>query len=371
MTGILVHEWLAKSGGSEKVFDRFVADFPDADVLCLWNDVPGRYGDRAVEETWLARTPLRRSKSLSLPLMPMTWRRRKGPEYDWALVSSHLFAHHVSFAHPAADFQKYVYVHTPARYIWTPEFDERGASIPVRLASAVLRPLDRRRAQEPSTIIANSRFVRNRIAECWDRDAEVVYPPVDVERIQSVGDWASRLTAAESSLVDSLPDTYLLGASRFVEYKRLDVVIRAGEAAGIPVVIAGSGPEEAALRAQAASASVPVHVVIRPSDELLFTLFQRALVFVFPPVEDFGIMPVEAMAAGTPVVVSAQGGAGESVQAPLGGELLQSHDPAVLREAVVSAAAKDRGTVAALASAFSNAAFDAAIISTVTAAERR
>ena len=142
MPGVLVHEWIERDGGSEKVLDEFVRCFPDADVLCLWDNA-GRYPGRTVVESGLARTPLRRSKALALPAMPFVWRDRPG-DYDFALVSSHCFAHHVSFRTPPAEFRKYVYVHTPARYLWTPELDERGTSPAARLASPVLRGIDKR-----------------------------------------------------------------------------------------------------------------------------------------------------------------------------------------------------------------------------------
>ena len=313
MGGVLVHEWLSRVGGSERVFDAMVEAFPDADLLTLWNDDPvRRYPGRPVRESWMARTPLRRSKALALPFMPLTWRRRAG-HYDWALVSSHAFAHHVTFRDAPADFRKYVYVHTPARYVWTPDLDARGQGLVPKLASPPLRSLDRRRAQEITEIAANSEYVRARIRATWGRDARVIHPPCDVERISTVSDWKSYLTDAEADAFGKLPDHFILGASRFIPYKRLDLVIQVGSASGVPVVLAGSGPEEGRLRKVAAEATVPVHFVTEPSDAVLFSLFRAAAAYVFPAVEDFGIMPVEAMAAGTPVVVGPHGGAVESV----------------------------------------------------------
>lgn len=312
MTGILVHEWLAPMGGSEKVFENMAKVFPEADLLCLWDDGGGsRFTGRAIKETWLAHTPLRRSKVGALPLMPLAWRMVDG-EYDWALVSSHLFAHHVAFKGSHQSIRKYVYVHTPARYIWTPELDARGSSLPIRLAAAVFKPLDRRRASEAFSLAANSEFVRERINSTWGLEARVIHPPVAVERIQSALSWRDRLNSAEDGLLEHLPSQFVLGASRFIAYKGLDRVIEIGEAAGLPVVIAGSGPLEGELVRRAAGASVPVHLVRSPSDAVLFALYESALAFVFPPVEDFGIMPVEAQAAGCPVLVNALGGARES-----------------------------------------------------------
>ncbi len=334
--GVLVHEWLSRTGGSENVFDAMVGAFPEADLLCLWSDVENRYPGRELTETWLARTPLRRSKAAALPLVPATWRNRRPGGYDWALVSSHMFAHHVSFSDQPSDFRKYVYVHSPARYLWNPELDARGQGLLPRLASPALRALDRKRAQEAVSVAANSEFVRDRVRSTWERDAGVIYPPVDVERISRTERWADVLEPSDAGQLAALPDQFVLGASRFVSYKCLDLVIEAGEVAGLPVVLAGAGPEESALRERGARASVPVRVLRSPSDPLLFALYQAALAFVFPAVEDFGIMPVEAMAAGTPVVVGPVGGARESVEDGVTGVVAESTAAHALAEAIES-----------------------------------
>lgn len=321
MSGAIAHEWIEPSGGAEKVLDAMVEAFPDSDIFALWDDAPGRYPSQQVTESWLAKTPLRRHKAAALPFLPATWRHLHSErQYDWLLVSSHLFAHHARFRGAMRDIPKFVYAHTPARYIWAPELDARGGSLPVKAAAAMFKPLDRKRAQEAVAIAANSEFVRQRIQRAWDRDATVIYPPVDVERIQSVPDWRTKLTGDELHTLEELPHDFILGASRFVPYKRLDWVIRAGAAADVPVVITGRGPEEEHLRTIAAGVNVPVHFVINPSTPMLYALYQASRVFVFPAVEDFGIMPVEAQAAGTPVVTTSVGGATESVIPGVTGE---------------------------------------------------
>jgi glycosyltransferase involved in cell wall biosynthesis len=188
-----------------------------------------------------------------------------------------------------------------------------------------------------ATYAANSDFVRRRMAAAWGVEARIIYPPVDVTEIEQVENWSSRLAAEEAAVLAGLPDGYLLGASRFVPYKRLDLVIEAGEAADRPVVLAGGGPELGRLRAAAETATVPVHFVGRPSTELLWALYQRAAVFVFPAVEDFGIMPVEAMAAGAPVLAQAVGGTAESVVPGLTGALTTFASRASIKEGVAIA----------------------------------
>jgi glycosyltransferase involved in cell wall biosynthesis len=319
MTGVIIHDWIPAHGGAETVLAAIGRTFPDADVRTLWRDPGSVMAERAVAESWIAHTPLRRSKVLALPFMPITWRGlRSNRQYDWMLTSSYLFAHHAHFSGVNRSTPKFVYAYTPARYIWTPEVDGRGNNPAVRVAAAYYRCLDRRRAAEPVAIAAISEYVRDRIRRFWNRDATVVFPPVPVEAIAASARTGAGLTDADHRVLERLPDQFILGASRFVPYKGLDKVIKIGELIDLPVVTAGCGPEESHLRALAAGASVPVHFVIAPSDALLHALYARAAVYVFPPVEDFGIMPVEALAAGAPVVVNMIGGAPEAVASSAG-----------------------------------------------------
>jgi len=361
MAGVLVHEWISQSGGSENVLQAMSEVYPDADIVCLWNDSVGRFPQERLRESWLARSPLRRSKAAALPLMPAVWRQQRNLGYDWALISSHLFAHHVRFNPQPGDFRRFVYVHTPARYLWAPELDGRGRSPAARTIAAALKPLDRRRARQAARYAANSDFVRRRMAAAWGVEARVIHPPVDVTEIQTVADWSSRLNVAESTVLERLPDGYVLGASRFVSYKRLDLVIEAGEAADRPVVLAGGGPELARLRLVAREATVPVHFVDRPSTALLRALYQRAAVFVFPAVEDFGIMPVEAMAAGAPVVAQAVGGTAESVVPGLTGAHCTFTSRAAMKEGIACALSTRRADLGQHARTFRAERFRAEI----------
>lgn len=356
MAGLIVHEWIAQAGGSENVVDEFVKTFPDSHIQALWNDSPGRY-QVPVRETWLARTPIRHYKAASVPFLPATWRSlTTSHEYEWMLVSSHLFAHHARLRQ-FPQTPKLVYVHTPARYIWEPDLDERGKGWATKLAAGLLKPLDRQRAQEAKSIATNSQFTRDRVRRSWGRDAEVIYPPVDVERISAVVDWSLELDEADARVLQSLPETFLLGASRFVSYKNLDAVIDAGVANGLPVVLAGSGPEEQSLRAYAATARTQVEFVPRPSDQLLYALYQRSIAFVFPAIEDFGIMPVEAMATGTPVLVPVNGGAAESVSLARGGALVRERTKTGWVSALSEALCIDRKTLPSRVQQFSSSRF--------------
>lgn len=311
--GVLVHEWIEKIGGSENVLESMSRIYPDAEIVCLWNNAPHRFPPSRVTESVMATSVLRGRKALGLPIMPLVWRHLRPVAADWALVSSHAFAHHARIRNSLGPVPKLVYSYTPARYIWNPEVDERGKGRLAKAGSVLLKPIDRRRAREAVAIAGISQYVARRIESAWQREAAVIYPPVAVEIIQDHARWQSQLTEQEIQFLEKLPDNFIMGASRFIPYKDLVAVIRAGEQAGLPVVIAGSGPQEAMLRDMASLSSVPVSFAIKPSNSLLYALYLQASVFVFPPLEDFGIVPIEAMAAGTPTVALHIGGAAETV----------------------------------------------------------
>jgi glycosyltransferase involved in cell wall biosynthesis len=321
VAGLIVHEWLEPHGGAEKVMEEIAKVFPDAPIFALWDDAPLRFEPDRVQESWLARTALRHRKDLALPLMPMTWRNMGPADADWILCSSHLFAHHARFSGGARDAPKLVYAYTPARYIWNPELDARGANSLVKTVAPIFRRIDRKRAAEAHSIAAISDFVRKRIQTSWHQDSRVIYPPVDVKLFAN--DSLDGLTDAEREYLENvIPKEFVLGASRFIPYKRLENVIDSGKALSLPTVIAGSGPQEQNLRNYAIENGGDVTFVIQPSLALLRELFRRALVFIFPPVEDFGIVPVEAMATGTPVLALNRGGAAETVVHGLTGALV-------------------------------------------------
>lgn len=316
---LISHEWVESTGGSENVFHELLGTFPDADAACLWNNAPSMF-NRPVTESRLSRGPLRGRKALSLPFHASVWRRWNLNGYDTVLASSHAFGHHLAAQAARQGRRGFAYVHTPARYIWAPEVEQRGTGAAVRLASHPLKALDRVTTHADVKYAANSRYIQNRIERSWGRASEVIYPPVQVAKLTATKDWTTKVRGAEQSILDSLPpDGFILGASRLVGYKRLDLAITVGQEMGLPVVIAGAGPSEAELRSQAAGSKVPIVFTGRVSDELLYALYQSALLFVFLPVEDFGIMPVEAMVLGTPVLVNTIGGASESVNVAGGG----------------------------------------------------
>ncbi|WP_427115757.1 glycosyltransferase [Pseudarthrobacter scleromae] len=257
-------------------------------------------------------------------------------EADWMICSSHLFAHHARFSGLASHAEKFVYAYTPARYLWTPELDNRGNNPLIRQMARPFKKLDRSRAKEATSIAGISNYVRKRIADTWEQDSVLIYPPVDVGSF--VSSSGSELTFEEERVIDSLPKVFILGASRFIPYKRLDLVIAAGARAGINVVLAGNGPCLPQLKQMAEEHPGLVTFVDRPSHALLRELYRRALVFVFPPIEDFGIMPVEAMACGTPVIGNREGGAAETIIHGRTGFLVDDFTGKEIQNVIASAA---------------------------------
>ena len=355
MNTLLAHEWLAKTGGSENVFEQMMLAVPDADYLCLWNDAVERFGD--VSESRLATSQLRLSKALALPVMPSVWKGVSLKGYERVVCSSHAMSHHLAARASELGLPSYAYVHTPARYIWAPELDRRGNSPLANVGRPFLRRLDRRRSSSRVAYAANSAYIASRIENAWGHSAKVIYPCVDTARLQSVPRWADLLSSRDQERLAALPDGFILGASRFVDYKRLDVAIRVGELLGRGVVLAGGGPDEKRLRELASAATVEVVIVQHPSDELLYAAMQEAALFVFMAIEDFGIMPVESIALGTPALVCDQGGAAEIIAETEGGAFAALEDKVELAKAAERAINIDMANPTQRAQRFSNERF--------------
>jgi glycosyltransferase involved in cell wall biosynthesis len=331
---LVAHEWIADVGGSENVFEQIRLAVPQCRAVCLWNDDPVRFS--GVHETWLARSPLRGRKVPAMPFMGSAWKRVDLTDIDRVVVSSHAFSHHLASRAADRGIPAFAYIHSPARYVWVPDLDDRGHSLVGRLGRSYFRSWDRRHASGVVNYAANSQFVAERVADAWGVNASVTYPPVDIERIHRFG---GELSDVDHATVRALPAHFVMGASRFVPYKNVDAAISAGEILGLPVVLAGTGPDEPRLRALAEKARTPVQFAGRVSDNLLLEMYRRATLFVYMAIEDFGIMPVEAMACGTPVLVNEIGGARESVLPMSGGLATEWRysrftDPTVVPKAV-------------------------------------
>jgi glycosyltransferase involved in cell wall biosynthesis len=302
----LVHDWLTGMRGGERCLEVFCELFPQAPLFTLLR-VPGSVSptieNRRITTSFLQRMPGMEARyRFFLPLFPWAIERFDLRDYDLIFSASHCVAKAVRVPPRALHL---CFCFTPMRYVWDRYDDYFGkrAGWAVRAlmppVAAALRRWDRATAARVHHFIAISRFVAERIRRCYGRPADVIYPPVDIRRFR----------LAEE------PGEFYLVVSALTPYKRVDLAVAAANRLGIRLVVVGSGPEEARLRALAGPT---VEFLGWRSDEDVAELYARCHALVFPPVEDFGIVLLEAMASGRPVIALGQGGALETV-VPLDG----------------------------------------------------
>ncbi len=296
----IVHDYFLKDGGAEQVALELARMFPDAPVYTSLFD-EDRFGDllspRRVRPWPLQRvigtTPYFRRL---LPLYLAYFSALRIPA-ERLVISSSVS---LSKAVRSGAAIHVAYIHTPMRYAWDLEsyLADSSFSGRTRAAARLGRPLltrwDRWTAARPTHLVANSATVRDRIRRHWGRDAVVIHPPVDTDQFR----------------VSSRDDGYLLIAARQLAYRRVDLAVRACTASGRRLVVVGDGPERKRLESLAGPTIKFVGQVTRSH---LVDLFERCRAYLVPGVEDFGIAPVEAMAAGKPVVAFGRGGATETV----------------------------------------------------------
>jgi glycosyltransferase involved in cell wall biosynthesis len=299
----LVHDWLTGMRGGERVLEVLCGMFPDAPIYTLVH-VPGRVSaaieEHPVRTSFLQHVPRidRRYRHL-LPLYPAAITALRLAPADLVISTSHCVAKSV-VAPPGA--RHLCYCFTPVRYAYD-QFDAYfGPARVGRVRSAVMRPFlsafarwDRRTSVRPDRYLAISQYVARRIATHYNRQSAVVHPPVNTAYF--VPDGVDREARA-------------LVVSALVPYKRVEVAITACQQVGLPLTIVGHGPEEARLRAVAGT---QVEFTGPLSDAAVRDLYRRSAMVLLPGEEDFGIVPVEAQACGTPVVALGRGGALETV----------------------------------------------------------
>lgn len=320
----VIHEWLTIPGGSEQVVYAILGVLPHAELFTSIYDPAGPWPEvvrsRRVHTSFLDRLPgARRRYTHLLPLMDPAFRSFDLRGFDLVVSSNHACAKNVRVP---AGVPHVCYCHTPMRYAWDPTFLEGEAIGPLtrRLlppATAWLRRVDRKRAAGPDVFVANSSFVAARIREVYGRESEVIHPPVEVSPLLGV---------------ERDPGDAYLVFGRLVPYKRADVAIRACARLGRPLLVAGTGRDLDRLRPLAGPATQFLGHV--PSQDLP-RLFARARALLFPGVEDFGIVPVEAQAAGLPVVAHGVGGVRDSVIDGRTGVLYEDGSVAGLHEAIL------------------------------------
>lgn len=310
----IVHEWLEHYAGSERVLERLLVLFPQAELFALVDFVPSAerefLGGRAVRTSFIQRLPLaRRFFRHYLGLMPIAVEQFDFSGFNLVVSSSHAVA---KGAITGPDQVHVSYVHSPMRYAWDLQAQylrqaglEHGPKgVYARWLLHRLRLWDVRTAPGVDVFVANSAYIARRIRKVYGREAVVVHPPVDTARF-TVG--------------DGVRDIFLV-ASRFVPYKRVDLVVEAfALLPHLRLVVVGDGPERERVH-RAASGLANVELRLPVSQAELVTLMQRARAMLFAAEEDFGITTVEAQACGTPVIAYGRGGACDIVVEALNAE---------------------------------------------------
>ncbi|WP_280949401.1 glycosyltransferase [Consotaella salsifontis] len=345
-----MHYWLVGMRGGERVLEEILSLFPTADLfthVAIRENLSEALRNRPITETFIGRLPFaRKHYARFLPLMPLALEELDLSGYDLVISSESGPAKGV-IAPPGS--VHVCYCHSPMRYVWDQYGAYRQQLGPLgRLAFSVtahgLRTWDVATAARVDQFVANSAFVAERIRRYYKTEAKVVHPPVEL--------------SAFSLPREPGTGDYFLFVSELVGYKRADLVVEAFNRLRLPLVVVGDGKEAPAL---ARRASPNICLTGRVSQERLVELYQNARALVFPALEDFGIVPLEAMACGVPVIAYSRGGARESVVAGKTGLFFDEQNADAIIDAVerfeTQRATFDRRQIAAHAQKFSPEVF--------------
>ena len=345
----IVHDWLTGMRGGEKALEVICERFPDAELFTLVHvrgSVSPPIERLRMHTSFVQRLPMvRRLYRHYLPLFPTAIEQFSFDGFDRIVSLSHCCAK--SIVHPAR-VPHLCYCLTPMRYAWD-QFDAYfGPDRIGRVPSALMRPVmarlarwDRDTAGRADRYVAISHYVAGRIRRYYNRQATVVYPPVDTDFFHPDA---------------TPPERFALVVSALVPYKRIEIAIAACARAGVPLTIVGDGPERAALER---AATADTRFLGRVPDEAIRDLYRRAAVTILPGEEDFGIVPLEAQACGRPVVALGRGGARETVKHGETGILVDELSSAAFGDAVADAVARrfDREAIRVHAEQFSRTRF--------------
>ncbi|MGG7566707.1 glycosyltransferase [Rhodovulum sp. DZ06] len=297
----IIHYWLVGMRGGERVLEQLCMMFPQADIYthaCIPENISPLLRRHKITETFIGRLPGgRKHYQKMLPLMPRALEELDLSGYDLVISSESGPAKGVI---APVDAVHLCYCHSPMRYIWDQYHSYKdGLSWPARKVFEAVAPglriWDAVGAQRVDSIVANSNFVRRRVKRVWGRDSTVVHPPVDL---------AAYRPAEEA------PGEHYLFLSELVSYKRPDLAIEAVRGTNRKLKIVGSGGERERLEA---TAPPNVEFLGRVPDDRMAALYRSSRALLFPGVEDFGIVPLESMACGRPVIALGKGGALDTV----------------------------------------------------------
>ncbi len=300
----IVHEWLVTYAGSERVVEQVLALYPQAELFSLVNFLDDRLTHfiqhKSVHTSFIQQLPFsRRHFRQYLPLMPLAIEQLDVSDADVVISSSHAVAKGVL---TRADQLHVSYVHTPIRYAWDLQQQYlAGSGLTQGLKGAIarlvlhyLRLWDLASANRVDCFVANSHYVARRVWKTYRRNATVIYPPVAVDRFQP----------------DQPRDDFYFVLSRFVPYKRVDLIVAAFARLGLPLIVMGDGADKDQIHRLA---TPNIQILPPQSETAVADYMARCKAFVYAAEEDFGIAAVEAQAAGAPVIAFGKGGATETV----------------------------------------------------------
>lgn len=305
----IIHDWLTNLGGAERVVEAMLEAYPEADLYTSVYDPKNLslFQNHTVTTSFLQKLPLARRRHQLFPILRRyAFEGFDFSEYDVVITSSTAEAKGVITSETTLHVS---YINTPTRYYWShydeyltnPGFGILDPLIRWQLRRSIdsSRKWDFAAAQRADLVFGNSQTVVDRIEQYYKRDARVLYPNVETDK------FANRMPRPSAA-----PEKYFLVVSRLIPYKRVDIAVEAAAMAGAELVVIGSGSQLADLQKLA---SEKTRFIGSASDDEVVAYMQHADGFIFPGEEDFGITPVEAMAAGTPVIGLAKGGVTETV----------------------------------------------------------
>lgn len=318
---VLVADWITNPGGDDKVLWALHELFPKSPIFTtVFNpDKMPHYKNLDIMTTYLNKIPFAKSKhQLFVPLMFNALKKFDLSGFDIIISSSHTVGK--SITKPKGSIH-ICYCHTPLRYVWASEIDDLGKRIKLGpLTKPLLKYLKRKDLESAKSVdyfIANSGTIAQRIKIAYNKKSKVIYPPVDTGKFNTGGTIQKK--------------DYYFSAGRLIPYKKIDLIVKAFNKLGKKLLVAGTGPEYDNLKSIARD---NIHLLGFVDNAKLVHLMQEAKGFIFAANEDFGIVPVEAMAAGTGVIAYGKGGATETVIDDKTGILFEKQSVKSISEAI-------------------------------------
>ncbi len=323
----IVHEWFVNYAGSEKVVESFTNIWQDADVFALVDFLDDKQREivlkgKYAKTSLIQKLPFAKKRHRNyIPLFPFAIERLDLSKYDLIISSSHSVTKGIKTKPNQLHIS---YCHSPMRYAWDnaelylsqANMSKGLKGLAAKSVINYLRKWDLKTASRPNFLIANSKFISEKIKRIYNRNSTVIYPPVDVNKLNYVKEKSD----------------YYLTASRLVPYKRVDLIVEAfSSMENKKLKVIGSGPE---LNRIKNLSSANIEFLGYKDDEELKDLMQHARAFVFAAEEDFGITVVEAMACGTPVLALNKGGTAETVVNQKTGILFESQTIDSIKKAI-------------------------------------